>query len=63
MPQYNTFLGELMNNIPAINSNGYLDKDGIYHYINEDNEYKDLLYRYSCLQYNNLFDKYNKLNS
>lgn len=63
IPQYNIFLGELMNNIPAINSNGYLDKDGIYHYLNEDNEYKDLLYRYSCLQYNNLFDKYNKLNS
>ena len=57
---YIEFLENLRKDIPVITGNGYMDKNGIYHDFDEDNEFRDSLEIYSHLQYNNVFDKGNK---
>ena len=54
---YQNFLLELWKKIPAMNINGYLDKNGMWHGYAEDNEWKQILDQYWTIQYNNMFSK------
>jgi len=58
---YLQFLDELRLDIPVITGNGYMDKTGKYHDFSEENEYTELIQSYNYLQYNNMFDKSNKV--
>lgn len=63
LPPYNQFLQNLYQSIPVINSNGYIDYNGVHHYFDEKNEFSDLINSYHIVQYNDLFDKKNRINS
>lgn len=58
---YQLYLTEFQKKIPAINVNGYMDQNGIFHHLDEQNEYTPLLEQYDLLQYNELFDTKNKV--
>ena len=58
---YLEFLDNLREEIPIITGNGYMDKENVYHDFSEENEYTNLIKQYNYLQYNNMFDKNNKL--
>ena len=60
---YLHFLDQLRKDIPIITGNGYVDKTGVYHDFSETNEYTKLIDQYHYLQFNNMFDKSNKLTS
>ena len=60
---YLEFLDELREEIPIITGNGYMDKTGKYHDFSEDTEYNELIENYHYLQFNNMFDRKNKLTS
>ncbi len=58
---YLEFLDELRAEIPIITGNGYMDKTGLYHDFSEQTDYSELIENYHYLQFNNMFDKKNKL--
>lgn len=58
---YQKFLKQFYQEIPVINSNGYIDKNGNHHTFDEKNEYTQLINQYQMIQYNNLFDQKNRL--
>lgn len=63
---YGNFLEYVQKSILAINANGYIDNNGKHHSIN--NNFSDIsnldpLNEYRILQYNNMFDNTNKLDS
>ena len=60
---YLHFLDELRKEIPIITGNGYMDKTCAYHEFSEENEYSKLIEEYHYLQFNNMFDNSNKLNT
>ena len=59
---YLEFLTQLRQEIPVITGNGYMSKDGEYHELDEINEYSELINEYRMVQYNNMFDKSQKIN-
>ena len=60
---YLEFLDKLRSEIPIITGNGYMDKTGIYHDFSEQNEYSQLIEQYHYVQFNNMFDNSNKIDS
>ncbi len=60
MPEYNHFLLKLMEQIPAMNVNGYMGNDGKYYEYTEENQYTKYINDYKNYQYNHLFDKSNE---
>lgn len=57
MPDYNRYLLQLYESIPAMNANGYYDKkEEKWHTYDEETEYSGMLNDYNILEYNNLFD-------
>ena len=60
---YLEFLDNLRTEIPIITGNGYMDKNGIYHDFSEQNEYSALIEQYHYVQFNNMFDNSNKIDS
>ena len=62
LPEYNTFLAEMMETVPAINSRGYYSKQkGCYLHIDEaEGEEAEWINRYHMLQYNSMFDRKNR---
>ncbi len=54
---YNDYLIELSKELPVINNNGYIDKNGNYYKNGEKSEYSDLLKEYNIVIYNNAIDK------
>lgn len=59
---YNQFLLELWREIPVIGYGGICDKDGIWYQWNEIPEYYvELLEEYKILQYNNVYDRSNRI--
>lgn len=60
---YQMYLTELMENIPQINVNGYVGADGKHYTLDEESPYKVLIDQYNMIQYNELFDKKNKIES
>ncbi len=58
MNQYQTFLYQLYQQIPVLNSVGYIDNEANCSYLNEaDSEISSLLEQYRTLQYYNMFDQ------
>ena len=60
---YQLYLTELMESIPQINVNGYVGADGKHYTLDEESPYKVLIDQYNMIQYNELFDKKNKIES
>ena len=62
MPDYNRYLLQLYETIPAMNANGYYDKEEEkWHTYDEKTKYSELLNDYNILEYNNLFDDADKV--
>ena len=62
MPEYNVYLQELMQEMPALNHQGYVTADGTQvPWEDEEEPYKTLEWEYECLQYNNLAEKRDRL--
>lgn len=59
---YQKFLTQLREVLPVITANIYIDADGNY-YNSNDNPYTEQLQDYAILQYNNLFDEKNRVDS
>lgn len=60
---YQQFLLDLRKKLPVLSAMGCIDKDGRYYESPEDSPYKDLVKEYQILQYNNLVDTKNTVNS
>lgn len=56
---YQTFLSELMKELPVISGNAYRDAEGTFYRYGDD-AYKELLNQYQILQYNHLVDQKNR---
>ncbi|MCR5666066.1 MAG: LTA synthase family protein [Eubacterium sp.] len=63
MTDFNKYLLELYEEIPVIDSVGYITKDGEYYTYNDETEYTDLLNDYEKIQYNALFDDEGRVKS
>lgn len=61
MTTYNQYLWNLYQELPVINAVGYIDKDGNYYDYSDDSVYTEALEDYKILQYNNMFDKEEKV--
>lgn len=48
---YNKFISIFNQTIPIINANGYMDTNNVWHEIDEDNEYSELINEYRIVQY------------
>ena len=57
LSRYNEYLLNLRKTIPALNANGYVDKNGKDYEISENSKYSKLITQYQYLQYNSLMDK------
>ena len=58
---YLEFLDNLREYVPVITGNGYIDIENHYHDFTDTTFYSNLIKQYNYLQYNNMFDKNNKL--
>lgn len=62
LSSYNQFLLEMMEKIPVIGVGGIKTKEGVwYEWGNIPQEYETLINNYKILQYNNIFDRENRL--
>lgn len=55
---YQNYLQQISEQIPAININGYLGDDGLWHNLYENNKYQEILDMYWKVQYNNIYAKH-----
>ncbi len=55
---YQNYLQQISEQIPAININGYLGDDGLWHNLYENNKYREILDMYWKVQYNNIYAKH-----
>lgn len=62
LPVYNQYLDALELKLPMLNSLGYADADGEYHYYSDDVEQAQWVNDYKIVQYNNLFGGRSRLN-
>lgn len=60
---YMEFLRNLRTDLPVITGNGYIDNKGNYYTFDDVNKYSKLLNQYEFIQYNNVFDYKNRVNS
>lgn len=60
---YMDFLRELQKELPVVSGNGYIDNSNNYYTYDYENEYSDMLHKYQLIQYNNVFDYKNRVNS
>lgn len=60
---YNKFLLELQKELPVISSVCYKDKSGNIYRSDEESKYSELLTTYQMLQYNQMFDKDERVDS
>lgn len=63
MTGYQKFLLEMSQKVPLLTQFAYRGDDGILHESGEESEYSSYLSEYSILQYNNIFDSKNRLES
>lgn len=63
MAPYNRFLLDMRKEIPAMNLNGYILKDGSCHSYKEKTQVSDRINAYDILQYNSLFDENGRVDS
>ena len=59
--QYNKYLSVLYQTLPVINTVGYIDNSNNYYLHTQNSEYSDALYKYNCIEYNNLIDRENRI--
>lgn len=59
MPKYLSFQQEMYEQLPVINSLGYMDKEGTWYEWGEESPYEELLEKYRYLHYNSAIDKGN----
>ena len=59
LTKYNSYLLELSETLPVINTVGYIDKDNNYYKWSDVSPYTSLLSEYENLQYNAIFDTEN----
>ena len=62
LTDYNKFLASMYQQLPVIDTVGYIDTEDNYYGHDESSDYSDLLNIYSRIQYNNLIDTDNKEN-
>ena len=60
---YMNFLRNMQTEIPVITGNGYIDNENNYYTFDVENQYSDMIHKYELLQYNNVFDYKNRINS
>ena len=58
---YHEFLDNLREFVPVITGNGYTDVENNYYNFTDTTPFTNLIKQYNYLQYNNMFDKNNKL--
>ena len=58
---YHEFLDNLREFVPVITGNGYTDIENNYYDFTDTTPFTNLIKQYNYLQYNNMFDKNNKL--
>lgn len=64
MTAYQQYLAELCKTLPVITTVGYMDNQGNWYRIDDaDSLYADLIENYRKVQYNNLLDKQNRVDS
>ena len=63
LTDYEKYLDELYGTLPIIDSVGFKDSEGNYYSYTDDTEYQDLLDDYEKVQYNNLIDSENRIES
>lgn len=63
LTDYNKFLAAMYQELPVINTVGYIDSEDNYYGFGEESEHTELLNIYNRIQYNNMFDMDNKTNS
>lgn len=61
LPVYHQFLKQLSEVIPAINAYGFMDAEGNWYGFDEETPYDQQINEYQILQYNNLFDRENRV--
>ena len=62
MSPFQYFLSDMKKEVPILTSHGYFGSDGIYYSLtDESSPYYDSLENYHILQYNDLFDKNNRI--
>lgn len=61
LSDYDKYLLNLHETIPAVNSKGYWEQDGTWHTNTDTGEYTELLFDYNQICYNLLFDRNNHL--
>lgn len=59
---YNKFLSVMYQELPVVNSVGYIDNEDNYYASGDTSEHSELLNAYNRIQYNNMFDMENKQN-
>lgn len=60
---YMNFLRNMQTEIPVITGNGYIDNENNYYTFDTESKYSDIINKYELLQYNNVFDYKNRINS
>jgi len=60
---YMEFLRSIQSELPVITGNGYIDSQGNYYTFEDINEHSKILNQYELIQYNNVFDSKNRINS
>ena len=63
MPAYNQYLSKLYGTLTAVNSLGYKDAEGVWHYFREENDLTPYLNGYELVQYDYLFGKKNRVDA
>lgn len=64
LTKYQQFLLNVYKQVPIMNSLGYWGEDGtFYNYEDKDSPYYDLINEYRCVQYNNIHDRGNRVDS
>mgnify|MGYP002709813735 CR=1 FL=1 len=62
MSPFNRFLSDMHNEVPILTSHGYYGNDGVYYSLDDTTSpYYSSLENYHILQYNDLFDKKNRI--
>ncbi len=65
LPQtpYQKFLAAMYQELPVLDSVGYMDRSGRYYSYNDKTNYSGLIADYRCLEYNHLIDRKNRQTS
>lgn len=63
LPAYHQYLDVLQQKLPMINSLGYINSEGEYHYFADKTAEQELISEYKIVEYNYLFGGHSRLNN